>query len=85
MSDQENPKIKDTQKRIVTPEKKLTPLAEVKMATNFSLAGGSFNRLTAEREQCMIDDETGIIYFVVKGKRHRMSIHSSGVLCVTEK
>jgi hypothetical protein len=70
------------------PELALTPLArtpcDVKMTCDFEIGGGSFNRLTNTLNQSEIDDATGIIYFNFKGRKRRMSIHSSAVGALTE-
>lgn len=58
---------------------------DVNMLTDFVIDGGSFNRLTFENNQSVFSDETGVIHYMFRGKRRRMSIHCAQVAGVSLK
>jgi hypothetical protein len=61
------------------------PACVVKMARDFEISGGSFDRLTPEKNDSRFDEDRGIIHYEFRGVSHRMSIHSAAVLSIALK
>lgn len=52
---------------------------DVKMVGDFEVAGGSFNRLSHELHEAVLDEDRGVIHYTVRGRRCGMSIHSAAI------